>query len=909
MEYLFAFLHSYDFTTTPKDIQNHIKTNSDKLINSAVLGLVFEKLNGYKEGSFYTPSFITSYMCRQSLEKIIIDRFNAQKNWKCENIIDIKNHIGSNTRDIKEADEIFYQTRICDPAVGSGHYLVSALNELIYIKWRIGILCDEEYGRIDNVELRLDNDEIIITENGKHFSYTTPEAENTKSQTIQKALFNTKRKIIENCLFGVDINPNSCEITRLRLWIELLKYSYYKDIPNRRLETLPNIDINIKTGNSIVSNFPIDTKLTTGLTNEFTQNLKTAIEDYKTQINLYKEALQDKSLIASKISSIKKMLKEHFIKWNPKTQSLEKSLREFVGKYGDEIFKWEQKFGDPIFALSIRKIIDDSFFDEKGNPKGNAIKFQKGMDEEFNDIEPKKTPNELDKAGQKLLESIKDDFEYLESLKKGDAFEWRFEFPEVLDENGDFIGFDLIIGNPPYIRQELLKELKLHLSKSFSIYSGTSDIYTYFFEQGYKVLKDGGTLSFITSNKWTRAGYGQKLRSFILEKTLLETYVEFNGVKVFDSATVDTSIVEFVKQKAKDHNFKYISITEKPKDATDIIKAIPQDINTSTLSSEAFTFGDSSTIALKQKIESIGTPLKDWDISINYGIKTGYNEAFIIDTEKRDEILSKCEDSKESCLPFELIDGHYIRCDETKEGAIMLTEKERTAQIIRPILRGKDIKRYRYEWADKWVIATFPTLKINIDEYLSLKNYLQSFMPRIAQSGEKGCRKKTFNKWFETQDNIGYWNDFARQKIVWNPVSGEYFFTYLKDTIYFNNSLFMITSKSPNENFLLYVLGLMNSALYKWLITQMTNLVQIGQYAYGAKDKIEKLPIPKVDEKKEADFVKLVNEIIEHKKQNKPTKELEEKLDLMVFELYNLNETEIKSVLSLSLSLNSSITH
>lgn len=259
LEYLFAFLHSYDFTTTPKDIENHTKMNFDKLINSAVLGLVFEKLNGYKEGSFYTPSFITSYMCRQSLEKIVIDKFNTIKNWKCENIIDIKNNIGNNTRDIKEADEIFYQIRICDPAVGSGHYLVSALNELIYIKQSMGILCDEEYGRIDSIELRLDNDEIIITQNGKPFSYTIPEAENTTSQTIQKTFFNTKRKIIENCLFGVDINPNSCEITRLRLWIELLKYSYYKDIPNRCLETLPNIDINIKAGNSIISNIDLKT--------------------------------------------------------------------------------------------------------------------------------------------------------------------------------------------------------------------------------------------------------------------------------------------------------------------------------------------------------------------------------------------------------------------------------------------------------------------------------------------------------------------------------------------------------------------------------------------------------------------------------------------------------------------------
>ncbi|PAF53884.1 hypothetical protein BKH42_03890 [Helicobacter sp. 13S00482-2] len=891
LEYLFAFLHSYDFTTTPKDIENHTKINFDKLINSAVLGLVFEKLNGYKEGSFYTPSFITSYMCRESITKLVIDKFNAAKNWSCKTLDELYNKID----DLQEASKIFHSITICDPAVGSGHFLVSSLNELIYIKYKLGILCDEENRRLRDIDLKLKNDEVIIKDSsGEIHNYTIPSHEKIESHVIQKAMFYTKKDIIENCLFGVDINPNSCEITKLRLWIELLKYSYYEDIEHRYLQTLPNIDINIKTGNSLLSNFPINSKLTIGLTNQFTQNLKTAIEDYKTQVNLYKEALKDKQVITNKISDIKTMLKNHFIKWDKRTQSLEESVRKFVGKYGENIFKWEMRFGDSNFGLGIQKIIDDSLYDEQGKPASNPIKFQTILFGDSSDLKPKENPDDLDKQAQKLLDSIKSDFEYLESLKNSNSFEWRFEFPEVLDENGDFIGFDLVIGNPPYIRQERIKEIKPHLSIHFEIFSGTSDIFTYFFEQGYKVLKEKGRLSFITSNKWTRAGYGKALRSFILGKTKLETYVEFNGVKVFDSATVDTSILEFQKTKSSKADFRYIPITTKPEDGTDISNVTPQIISTDTLSSEAFTFGDSEVMALKKKIESIGVPLKDWDINIYRGILTGYNEAFIIDTDKKDEILDNCDNTDASKLPFKLIEETYIRAKEDEEYIIYLNERERTEQIIRPILRGRDIKRYSYEWAGKWVIGTFPTLKLNIDEYLSLKNYLESFMPKIAQSGEKGCRKKTSNKWFETQDNIAYWNEFNRQKIVWAEMTKDPCFVYSNDGIFINQTCYFIPNASK------YHLAILNSKLTYFYIQFMASSLGEGAFRW-IKQYIEKIPVPKVNEKNQSIIDKITlmtDEILALKEQSidSDISLLDQQINQLVYELYELSDDEIAFV-------------
>lgn len=239
---------------------------------------------------------------------------------------------------------------------------------------------------------------------------------------------------------------------------------------------------------------------------------------------------------------------------------------------------------------------------------------------------------------------------------------------------------------------------------------------------------------------------------------------------------------------------------------------------------------------------------------------------------------------------------------DREKGVIYLTERQRTEQLIKPILRGRDIKRYGYEWAGLWIIGTFPALKLNIDDYPALRNYLESYRPRIDQSGEKGCRKKTSNKWFETQDQIAYHQEFAKEKIVWNPVSGEYFFTHIKETMYFNNSLFMMTDSSDtcNDN-LLYILGLMNSTLYKWLITQMTNLVETGKYAYGAKDKIERLPIPKVDSKTEVEFIQIVQEILEKKKVDSTidTPTLESKLDSLVYQLYNLSDDEIELIESM----------
>ncbi|GAA6956607.1 hypothetical protein ID0050_00790 [Helicobacter pylori] len=549
LEYLFEFLHVYDFTTTPKDIKDNKNTSESRLINPSVLGLVFEKLNGYKEGSFYTPSFITSYMCKESITPIVLDKFNQKYNIECEKLKELKNYLKNNYKEDKRKEYLqsLLALRICDPAVGSGHFLVSALNEMVRIAYELGLIASLPLG----ATLELENDEILIKISNKPFIYTRPSSEKEQSHHIQKELFELKKSIIENCLFGVDINPNSCEITKLRLWIELLKYSYYifeEGKNTNALETLPNIDINIKCGNSLIFNFPLNSKLTIGQTLEFSKNLKAEIKEYKNSVMFYKEGLGEKAKILQNIAKLKSLIINYLIEQHQAKKHLKETLKAFISEYGDGIFDISTAFGMEMLKIA-----------RKNNYK-------------FNPTLPtltKKQPSPIGVEANKLLIKIKECYETLENLKNSKTLEWRFEFPEVLDDEGDFLGFDCIIGNPPYIRQEHIKDLKPLLQKQYQdFYNSTADIYTYFFALSYHLLKEKGFNAFITSNKYARAKYGAKLRELLLKKTTIVSYMELNALKVFESATVDTSIISFIKQTPPKR--AVLSITNPPQ----TIKAI-----------------------------------------------------------------------------------------------------------------------------------------------------------------------------------------------------------------------------------------------------------------------------------------------------------------------------------------------
>ncbi|HHW4194291.1 TPA: DUF7149 domain-containing protein [Campylobacter coli] len=827
LEYLFEFLDSFDFGSD--DEQSEILSQKE-LISSSVLGNVFEKLNGYKEGSFYTPSFITSYMCKESITKVVLDKFNAQFDLDAKDISELRKSLRKEDKKVQK--ELLNSIKICDPAV------LSIYDELN--------LFDEEF------YLEVQNDEILITNHkGEFIEYKRPSTPKDKAHLIQQELFHTKKDIIENNLFGVDINPNSCEITKLRLWIELLKHSFYQSFDDENyhdLKTLPNIDINIKCGNSLVSYFE------TGKSLSHYPNIKERMSKYKRIVKDYKEGFYtDKNLIAKEIKNLQESFKNFCLKdkFNKEIKQLTNGANEYSKKYGD--------------------FLADEHHDEKFKSFFSKNMFEFSFDE---------------KVAIKEFANLKKEYDNIFNLESNHPFEWRFEFPEILDDDGNFKGFDLIIGNPPYIRQEELKELKPHLAKNYKVYKGMSDIYTYFYELGFNVLKDNGVLSYITSNKYTRAGYGEALREFLLKNVKVLEYTDLNGIKVFDSATVDTSILCFEKSKSKDNKFKYLALSN------EILKTCAYDIglykdfaefSQNSLSKESFTFSDENTSALKAKIERIGTPLKEWQgLNIYRGILTGYNEAFIITTEKRNEILANCKDE---------------------------AEKERTAKLIRKMLRGRDIKRYSYEWAGLWVIFIpwhFPNVekpKTMLEneqdlkeQYPSLYKHLLSHKERLSKRNkeETGIRYEWYclQRW-----GANYYQEFEREKIGWQRITQEPSFILEKEYILLDSMAFMVAN-SKNE--LKYLLGFLNSSLIFYYFKNIGHLYSDKGFLLS-NQYVEKFPILKINSKNQKiadELINLVDEILKAKEQDKNanTSPLEEKINNMVYKIYNLTEEEIKTI-------------
>ena len=511
LEYLFDFLEAYDFASEgSEEIQEDNKT----LINASVLGLIFEKINGYKDGSIFTPGFVTMYMCREAIRVAVLQKFKDAYGWKCEAFGDLRNYMADrrSSKDVLEFNALINGMHLCDPAVGSGHFLVSSLNEIISIKAELGILADDKGGRLSGYEIDIENDELIVTcnEGQDIFEYHVNNGViNKETQRVQKSLFHEKQTIIENCLFGVDINPNSVKICRLRLWIELLKNAYYtEETKFKELETLPNIDINIKCGNSLISRFALDADLSKAL-----KSIKYNINQYKGFVHDYKNA-HDKELkrgLEQVINSIK----------NDFRVEISNNSKEFK-----DFNKWKGEL--------INLTMQTGLFEKTPKEK-----------KEY-DLEVKKLTEKINKQ-EALIEEIKNNAIYR------NAFEWRFEFPEVLDNEGNFEGFDIIVGNPPYInandlKKSLTEEAYKFLKSNFQTAKGTVDLFIYFFEKGLKLLKANAPLSYITPNRYLSASYGEALRGYIYKETFISEIVDYSHVKVFEEASTYPIVTTLIKQ-------------------------------------------------------------------------------------------------------------------------------------------------------------------------------------------------------------------------------------------------------------------------------------------------------------------------------------------------------------------------
>lgn len=817
LSYLFAFLDAYDFSSEgAEDIQEDNKT----LINASVLGLIFEKINGYKDGSFFTPGFITMYMCRETIRKAVLQKFKESKGWDCANLNELYNKID----DRNEANGIVNSIKICDPAVGSGHFLVSALNEMIAVKNDLHILQDREGRRLKEYQVEVVNDELIVTdEEGELFEYNP---RNQESQRIQETLFHEKQTIIENCLFGVDINPNSVKICRLRLWIELLKNAYYKtDTPLSRgaggvLETLPNIDINIKVGNSLVSRFAMDADLKQTL-----RKSKWNMDSYRLAVSTYRNAQnkEQKREMERLIASIKSDFRSEIAANDPKIKRLQ---------------KLEYDFG----LLVAPKMFAESA--EVYGGKANQKKAKERESKMLAEINKLKTDIEEIKAN-KIYEN---------------AFEWRFEFPEVLNNDGDFVGFDVVIGNPPYIRQEEFTDLKPYLQTAYpETAQGTADLFVYFVELSMRVLKQSGEFSFIIPNKWMRAGYGKKLREFIAKRHI-EILIDFGDLPVFEEATTYPNIVHLKNAKGE-QVFKACNVgtLDYPRGLNAYLSENLLRIDKNELSTEGWTLTNSEVQRLLTKLKKTGVPLSEFVSGKIYrGVLTGLNDAFVIDEETKNRLISA---------------------------------DPRSAEIIKPFLAGRDIKRYQTPRADKYLI--FTRRGIAIDLYPAILDYLSQFRNRLEpkpknHKGDWDGRKEGMYKWYEIQDAVDYHGEFEKSKIIYPNICKWPEFTLDDAGFYTNQKCFIITQ------FHLTFLGILNSNLFYFLFKSVLPKLRGDfyepSYMYFKDFPIVNVEIPEIEE--------LVIRCLREKSENPSadTTALEAEIDQLVYGLYGLTEEEIKVV-------------
>jgi len=824
IEYIFEFLNAYDFASEGSE---EIQEDNKRLINASVLGLIFEKINGYKDGSFFTPGFITMYMCRETIRRAVVQKFNETKNWNCTDLAQVYDKID----DRQEANTILNSLKICDLSVGSGHFLVSALNEIIAIKSELKILIDRNGKRLKEYSVEVENDELIVTDDeGELFDYNP---RNKESQRIQETLFHEKQTIIENCLFGVDINPNSVKICRLRLWIELLKNAYYR--PTGELETLPNIDINIKCGNSLISRYALDADIKKAL-----KRSKWSIDSYRLAVMTYRNAQ----------SKDEKRAMERMI------NQIKNDFESEIAVNDKRLLKLNNAKGE-LLALTMQTTI----FERTKAEKTTWNKQVKGLTDTIIQLETE-------------IEEIRSNKIY------ENAFEWRFEFPEVLNDDGDFIGFDVVIGNPPYIRQEEFSEIKPYLQQNYKTYTGTADLYVFFVEKGFKIAKEAGLFCYIMPNKWMQAGYGKPLRSLFLDNHL-NSVVDFGDLQVFEEATTYPCILNASKENQSNifksiivKTLQYINGFEQ------YTKSIEVEMKTSDLNAETWVISSEADQILLSKIKSISVSLSDYIGGNSFrGILTGLTEAFLINNETKERLILEDKSSEELIKPFLL--GRNIKpySNLKAENWLILIPKgftiKRNLPKDNPYSLNEPTPRYGvmpYNEAWKWFSKTFPAIS---------KHLLQ-----FENKAEKRTDKGDF--WWELRA-CDYYQEFERPKIMYQVMQVKPCFIYDDIGQYCNNSIWII----PRDD--KFLVGILNSKMGWWLISNYCTAIQNGYQLIWKY--FGQIPIPK-ETKNQKVIIDLVDNIISTKKQapNSDTSTLESEIDQLIYELYGLTEDEIKIV-------------
>lgn len=786
--------------------------------------MIFEKINAYKDGSFFTPSFITIYMARESLENLALERFNKTFEIECSNINELIRYCEKHSfKDdfINKANEIINSITICDPAVGSGHFLVSALNEIIFLKYRLGLFYQK------GLSLNHINDELLIRLDDEWFTYKKPKDYKNPTHKLQKMLFEEKQRVIENQLFGVDLNPNSTQITKLRLWIELLKNSFY-DENSKTLVTLPNIDINIKTGNSLISRFDLNDEIKIN-------NIKHEIKEYKQKVKDYKNNLGSKKDVLDSIKTLKDKFKLTLQAEHKLTLERNKKLQEYVRDFG------LNGLNSNLILIAIEKKygLQGTLFDDKKDKKKE----------------------------QKLKENLLILQDKISDIENGkiyeDAFEWRIEFPEVLDENGNFLGFDIVLGNPPYIMEYENKSAFDGLREK-PCYQGKTDIWHLFTCLGLNILKQDAFISFIAKNQWLESQSASNMRKTIYEKGEILNIVDFGTNMVFEEASQQTMIFLIKKNNLnKSHKILYKKILKNLsneelnrllyQNEDENIKLSIKEIEKNYDEKENLTFSGSLVEPILNKIEVLKNFEFDEKTEIIQGIIGGPDEAFIINSE---ELADFSNEEKK-----------YLKMLHTNTG------------------------RYSTDDSNKYIfyLSAKNFGSKNIDDYPNIKNHFEKNKKILIDAKIRYKTPKKLYFYLHRERDEEFFKE--GDKIIFASRTKETNFSFTNEAFYGSRNLFFIKTNRVN---LKYITAILNSKLIYFYMHE--KLKHTGDLLQIDKNQFMKIALYVPSKETQKVFIELVDKILALKKEQKDTKELEDKIDEMVYKLYDLDQDEINII-------------
>ena len=779
---LLTMLSQYNFTIDEND-----PNDAEVGVDPEMLGRIFENLleDNKDKGAFYTPKEIVQYMCRESLIAYL------QTDQKEEDKEPIRQFV--TTHDVESLGELkeeieqkLIDVKICDPAIGSGAFPMGLLRELFLCRSAI------------------------------------------EPNIVEKAA-DIKRHIIQNNIYGVDIERGAVEIARLRFWLALI-------VEEKSPEVLPNLDFKIMQGNSLLESYEgIDlSKLAT----------TSDVQIYEPQRNLFGELESPQMRIifdqTDKLKEFQANLDLYFeITAHEERTCLRKSIEDYV-RY---IIAYTLDIHRQAEETKIRQISSSTTFTEK---QKKAIAGAEANIVHFNE----------------MIENV----ENME-LPNSQFFLWHTWFHDVFSRPSKE-GFDIVIGNPPYVEAKKLKYIASTLKEKFAVYSGTADLSIYFNELGLNLLAEKGIISYITTNKFFNTGYGEKVRRQ-LSSQHINIILNLEQVEVFENVLVSSVIFNISKRiKMPKNIFTYekfykLNFQEFKRqfiERQNMLGTYLQEY----LNEKEWSFANMKQLILKEKIENGHLLLKDIDgVKIYRGVTTGYNPAFIISNEQRDNLI---------------------------------TEDYKNSQVIKNMLQGRNIRKWYYNESEENLI--FTRRGTDIEKFPSIKSHLYAFYnnlkPKTLNDNTEG-RKPGNYKWFEILDNTAYYLEFEKpEKIIWGLTADKWAYTLDTEQHYLPSNAYILTSETIPIRF---ILGLLNSNLLHYYFGFIGVMTAGGAYTLKAAT-IEALPIAIGTKEQQKEIANRVESILNAKAKDKQidVSSIEFEIDHLVYDLYGLSENEIKIV-------------